>query len=55
VKHCHYCELVIATHKCSICLISFCEEHAKEHLKFWIIDNPDAVMIKLEPPDAKTL
>jgi hypothetical protein len=56
MSHCQACELAIATHKCSICNSPFCEEHAKEHLKFWIIDNPDTKMIKLEDtPDAKTL
>jgi hypothetical protein len=54
MRHCHCLE--IATHKCSICNIPFCEECAKKHLKFWFIDNPDAKMIKLEDiPDAKTL
>lgn len=55
MSYCASC-LEIATHKCSICTHIFCEKCAKKHLKFWLLDNPNVTLIKLEePPDAKTL
>jgi hypothetical protein len=54
VSHCQDCQLAIATHKCSICNVPLCGECAKHHGKFWIIDNPDVKMIKLETTDAET-
>lgn len=55
MSHCQHCES-IATHKCSICNGSFCEECAKQHLAFFSGTGSDIKMIKLEEsPDAKTL
>jgi hypothetical protein len=55
VSHCTDCT-EIATHKCLICLSSFCEACAKRHLAFYAYPNSDATIIKLKgPPDAETL
>jgi hypothetical protein len=53
MSHCSDCP-EIATHKCLVCNSSFCEACAKRHLAFYA--NPNAaILIKLEPTDAKTL